>query len=84
MMKREPVLAVLKGSWVDRCNAETIAILRSWLERAERGEITSIAIAGVMPGGEISIEFSSTDRQAVVVGAVSLLHQRALDRALGR
>lgn len=84
MMKREPVLAVLKGSWADQCNAETIAILRSWIEKAERGEITSVAIAGVMPNGDVVTELSPTNQQVAFLGATALLHHRALDRAIGR
>lgn len=62
-------LAVLPTSRL-RAHEKTVEILEQWLERARRGEITQVALAGVCADGGVAHQHSPTDDFFVLIGAV--------------
>lgn len=59
-------------------NEQTLAILRDWLDMAERGEIVSVAIAAIGPDGKSFTAASQAEPLQTLLGAVTILQHRML------
>jgi hypothetical protein len=63
----------------DKTSAETVDILKSYLQKAKEGKIVEVAIAAVEPDGSVTHIASATEHSAIQIGAVvRLLHQMNL------
>jgi hypothetical protein len=58
--------------------AETVSILRKALERAESGEIRSVALACILANGDVSTNSFCNDKTFTMLGAVEYLKARLL------
>ena len=54
-----------------------LGMLEEWTERARRGDIVAIAIAGVRPNGAVTTSFDNPDRwhHHLVSGVATLMHR---------
>lgn len=61
-------------------HAESIEMLEQALEEARSGEIVALGLAVVRPGGQINCGFSSSRPAGLLLGAIALLNQHAINR----
>jgi hypothetical protein len=56
---------------------DVIVMLEEWLERARRGEVLAVAVAGVKPNGDVTTSFNNPSRwhHHLTSGAAVLLHR---------
>jgi len=62
--------------WRKECIADVIRILEDQLDKAKKGEISSVAIAMTVPGKCSGTIFSKTDDLSSLIGAISVLNYR--------
>ena len=63
----------------DAPDAEVIDVLRGMLERAERGDIRAVAIAGVGRGGYSCTVYEHGGRALELLGALTVVRRRVED-----
>lgn len=60
---------------------DVVACLRSVMDEAKAGDVSSVAVAVVRPNGFINAMFSESDNAPGMMGAVSLLQHRLIRQA---
>lgn len=63
--------------------ADIIVKLKEALEKAEKGELSSVAIAVVYRDGSTGSSWSVAPSLGLQIGAVSMMHWRLANRAIG-
>lgn len=66
-------------TFATQSNEETVAILREYLEMAERGEIVVAAVVGIEPNGASRTQCSASDHFQGLLGAISILQHRMIE-----
>lgn len=59
-------------------HADVVQLLRDMLERAERGDVVAVAVAGVTATGGVASAYRSGDRFFALLGSVTLLQARMI------
>lgn len=60
-------------------SGEVVAMLKEYLEMAEKGEIIGLAMAGILPDGSCITSAPSSDHFQRIIGAVAILQHRMLE-----
>ena len=68
-----------KVTFAEKVNAETVAMLETWLEKAKQGKLDGIAMAGALRNGEIITAYSPTDNVHQITAALAILQHRRLE-----
>lgn len=63
----------------DQTNEDAISVLKEFLQDAEKGEIVSIAIAAIEPGGSSRTSVSKCDHLQQLLGALAILQFRMIE-----
>lgn len=59
-------------------NQAMVQSLTDLLALAQRGELLTVAVAGVIPGGEVVQLYAGRDHTFALLGALSAIHHRVL------
>lgn len=70
------VVSMVEKTYAAQASAEAVSTLEEWLEKAKRGEITSVAIVGLAPTGETTSICSKCPHIQALLGGLEILQWR--------
>jgi len=73
-----PVLELVPRTHDACCQREAVKVLREFLERAERGEIVSVAVVATTPAGTTLTQYSMLDDTHLVVSGLARVQHRII------